>query len=96
MSESMLEQAIEAAEADFGDIADPVQREVMPIEEHLEQQRASGASSPRKLPLVGRGRPMSSTCCRGSWLTTCVDGWTSRFPRLVAKGPTKPPWRAAR
>lgn len=40
MSEERLEQAFEAVASDFGDIAEPVERDVTPIEEHLEGRRA--------------------------------------------------------
>jgi hypothetical protein len=54
MSEGRIEQAIEAVDTDFGDVAEPVQREITPIEERLEEHRESGPNSPNKLPSIER------------------------------------------
>jgi hypothetical protein len=92
MSEGRLEQAIEAVDTDFGDIAEPVQREVTPIEERLEEHRESGPSSPRKLPFIERPAEerrllsgfMDDHMRR--WLDEPLPALGGETPREAAKG----------
>ncbi len=54
MSEQRFEQAIEAVDADFGDIAEPLERDITSIEERLEEHRESELSDTRELPFIER------------------------------------------
>lgn len=52
MSEERLDQAIEAVDTDFGDIAEPVERDVTLIEKRLEERRESGEAVGDDAPVV--------------------------------------------
>jgi hypothetical protein len=54
MSEERFNLATEAVDTDFGDIAEPVERDVTPIEKRLEERRESGAAVEDDAPVVQR------------------------------------------
>jgi hypothetical protein len=54
MSKERFDLAIEAVDTDFGDIAEPVERDVTPIEKRLEERRESSASVGDDAPAVQR------------------------------------------
>ena len=92
MSEQRLEQAIDVVDADFGDIAEPVKRDVTPIEEHLEGRRESAPSGPPELPFIERPaeerRLLSGFIAdhMRRWLDEPLPALGGETPREAARG----------
>lgn len=86
MSEERLDLAIEAVDADFGDIAELVERDVTPIEERLEEHCGSGADVADETH--GSLNPAQEQHLLGSFMTDRMRRWLDEpLPALDGETP---------
>jgi hypothetical protein len=86
MSAKRLDQAIEAVETDFGDIAEWEERDLTPIEDRLEERRESGPGVDDEAPLALR--PAEERRLLSGFMTDRMRRWLDEpLPALDGETP---------